>query len=548
MKRSLIVLGSILGVVAFLLGGLALVQAFGGRLPAWLGGAPGSAAPPRSELLFCKEHGVPEIYCTICHPELAAREPYCQEHGLLEAICTLCDPTARERLGLRTLCGEHGLPVSFCRECAAGPQGDGLQDADAWCLEHGVPLSLCVRCAPALADSVDLCPEHHEPRALCSVCRPELRRASASSLRGERNRAPGLPRVRLAGPDVVAAVGIEVAPVEMGAHRPTLEAPARIGYDEDRHAQAPARLGGSLREVRADVGDRVSAGQTLALVDAPALATLVAEHLQHRARAEILGRAYDRKRGLGTEGGVSPGELEAAELGLRLEEAEASAARERIQGLGFEAGELDALLAAPPGSRGLLPVRAPVAGTVVSRSAVGGAVVGEGAALFAVADLTRMWARIDIAVADAPRVRRGQRVVVRGAGLPASGAPGEVDWIAPELDLVTRTVSVRAVLPNPDERLRAGAFVAVSVELGEARPALFVPTAAVQWDGVSRVVFIQRDGGVFEPLRCVLGDAIEGKAEVVWGRLSPGDPVVTTGSFLLLTETQKGAIGAGCCE
>ncbi|WP_233578165.1 hypothetical protein [Tautonia sociabilis] len=72
--------------------------------------------------LYCKEHGVPEKFCTLCHAELANTLMLCTEHGgIPEDICTLCHPEAEKKYDLVMCPKGHGLPQHFCTECAQEP-------------------------------------------------------------------------------------------------------------------------------------------------------------------------------------------------------------------------------------------------------------------------------------------------------------------------------------------------------------------------------------------------------------------------------------------
>ena len=72
--------------------------------------------------LYCREHGAPEKFCTLCHPELQRSLLLCAEHGdIPEAICTLCHPEVERKYDL-VMCPEgHGLPEHFCVECGKAP-------------------------------------------------------------------------------------------------------------------------------------------------------------------------------------------------------------------------------------------------------------------------------------------------------------------------------------------------------------------------------------------------------------------------------------------
>ena len=71
-------------------------------LPAWarLGKWPTLAAEDAG--LYCKEHGVPEKFCTLCHEEIKDKLMLCKEHGNIpEDICTLCHPEVAKKYNLQ---------------------------------------------------------------------------------------------------------------------------------------------------------------------------------------------------------------------------------------------------------------------------------------------------------------------------------------------------------------------------------------------------------------------------------------------------------------
>src|SRR4051794_25534357 len=116
MKR--IALGLLISLV-----GLALALAWSRPdiLPAWARRG-GPAAEKADAGLYCKEHGVPEKFCTLCHEELKATLMLCKEHGgIPEDICTLCHPEVAKEHNIAMCPNGHGLPRHFCVKCGAVP-------------------------------------------------------------------------------------------------------------------------------------------------------------------------------------------------------------------------------------------------------------------------------------------------------------------------------------------------------------------------------------------------------------------------------------------
>jgi cobalt-zinc-cadmium efflux system membrane fusion protein len=84
------------------------------------GGPPSTAEA--DDGLYCKEHGVPEKFCTLCHDELKSSLLLCKEHGgIPEEICTLCHPEAAEKHHVEVCPNGHGLPKYFCTRCSEKP-------------------------------------------------------------------------------------------------------------------------------------------------------------------------------------------------------------------------------------------------------------------------------------------------------------------------------------------------------------------------------------------------------------------------------------------
>jgi membrane fusion protein, copper/silver efflux system len=141
----------------------------------------------------------------------------------------------------------------------------------------------------------------------------------------------------------------------------------------------------------------------------------------------------------------------------------------------------------------------------------------------------------DLFEPDAAQVRLGQpaRVSVQGE---SGAAFARVTYIQPQVDAATRTVKIRLELANPKMRLKPDMFVDVEMDLGGAKK-LSVPADAVVDAGATKTVFLDRGNGYFEPRQVETGDRFGDRIEIVKG-LKPGERIVTSGTFLLNSETQ----------
>jgi cobalt-zinc-cadmium efflux system membrane fusion protein len=208
---------------------------------------------------------------------------------------------------------------------------------------------------------------------------------------------------------------------------------------------------------------------------------------------------------------------------------------------------LGAAGAEPGAGAGRHVLRAPFAGTIVARDAVAGRTAAAGHVLLQLADLSTLWAQLEIPEADAALVRPGQqvRIVFEGAG--ATPREATISRVAAAVDPASRTVRARVELPNRGRTLKAGTFLRAEIRVTGEHEGLLVPRDAVQRAGSRTLVFVKREDGLFEPVAVRIGETQGEAVEVVSG-LEPGAEVVTRGAFLLKTEIMKESIGAGCCD
>ena len=527
MKRFIAIGSAVVAAVVIITAATAVTR------PAWLPAglrsrlAPtvgGSDTPAEDAGLFCKEHGVPEKFCTLCHEELVDTLQMCAEHGNIpEDICTQCHPEVEKKYNLEMCPEGHGLPKEFCFKCGKATSASaGLPD-DGWCATHNKPESLCLECKLGV--------ESLDPAAdLAKLCRQPL------------------PMVRLASAKLARQVGFETAAATEEEHSHKLAANAETAYDGNHYAEITPRVAGFLREVRADLGKSVEQGEVLAVVDSAEVSGAKAQYLTAEAAVELAQVTYERTKSLAKSGSVAAkAELEAL---TTLNQARASSldAEQKLRNYGFDEAQL-ARIIKDHDTNSYLDVVAPLPGVVVVRHAVKGEPVQATSRVFAVADTSKVWLWIDVYESDVAQVKAGQKVTFAVSGNDEAEFSGVVNWVGTEVNQQTRTTRVRAELANPEGRLRANQFGQAEIQVGDEHKAVVVPKAAVQRkDGVDVVFIPQQDGGVYRPQRIVAKPTDRGDVlEVAWG-LKPGQRVVTKGAFLLKTEIMKGAIGAGCCE
>lgn len=180
------------------------------------------------------------------------------------------------------------------------------------------------------------------------------------------------------------------------------------------------------------------------------------------------------------------------------------------------------------------PVYANVSGTVSEIMVETGDYVKQGSPLFRIANLGSVWAVFDAYENQVSLLKEGQNIEIVTKAFPNKKFDTKISFIDPVLDPAKRTVSVRAVLENPNGLLKPGMFVAGSLVLGSQikDETISVPETAVLWTGERSVVYIKTKAKdpTFEMREIVLGDAINGGYVVISG-LEIGEEIVTNGTF-----------------
>jgi RND family efflux transporter MFP subunit len=188
--------------------------------------------------------------------------------------------------------------------------------------------------------------------------------------------------------------------------------------------------------------------------------------------------------------------------------------------------------------RKTLRVNAPRDGVVVEKLAVEGQMVEAGMKLYRLADLAAVWVQAQIYEQDLPFIQLGQEAAVNLTYLPDRKFRGRITFIYPMVDEKTRTARVRMEFPNPGYLLKPGMFATVELAAELAPSVLLVPDAAVLRSGEKNTVFVALAGGRFDPRAVVLGPRAEGDQYQVLSGLQEGERVVTSGQFMLDSESQ----------
>jgi cobalt-zinc-cadmium efflux system membrane fusion protein len=333
---------------------------------------------------------------------------------------------------------------------------------------------------------------------------------------GEVFLAPGSPKLASIGVDTVRSRREKVVAV----------LPAQLVLDEDHTVRVTSPVAGRVRSLDAAPGDRLAAGGALAHIVSSDVAQAQSDLQRAEAALTTASAGLTRARDLFAHQVIAQRDLQQAINDSAQARAERDRAQARVQqlGAGLSVGQEFVL-------------RAAIGGEVVDRTANPGMEVRPDLStpLFTVSSLDTLWLTASVYERDLGAVRRGERVLFTTEALPGRTVVARVSYVSSALDPVTRTATLRALVPNVDGSLHPATFGEVKVVAPDISGEPVVPTLALVTHGAETVVFVEAAPGHFamRPVRVTDDD---GETAVIVGGLRVGELVVTRGSLLLSAE------------
>jgi cobalt-zinc-cadmium efflux system membrane fusion protein len=308
-------------------------------------------------------------------------------------------------------------------------------------------------------------------------------------------------------------------------------------------AHVSARVEGTVRRVKVEVGEAVDRGEVLAVVESRRLAELQSSYLVSCRLLGLAEKELEREARLRDKGITS--EKEHLEAQTRRDGArDAVRGNEaKLKALGFGGGYAASLRRGKLSPDGRYRIRAPFSGEVISLHAARGERLGPESRAFVVADLSRVWVEVTVYQSNLSQVKVGSRIEVAAPNREQK-AEVAIDYVSPVMDSKTRTVKARGVLPNPKGVWRPGMFVRVRIRNEASRARVVVPRTSLATLHDEDVVFVPSKAGKggYEVRQVRLGRRGATRVEVVSG-LSPGERYVASNPFVLKAELQKSSFG-----
>lgn len=305
-------------------------------------------------------------------------------------------------------------------------------------------------------------------------------------------------------------MGIRTATAQKGSLHHTIRTYGHITFDETRMAEISPKFNGWIEKLYIDfTGQTVEKNEPLFDIYSPELTTAQEEYLVafRSAGPYIAGK-----------------------------NAMIASVRRRLDYFDVPQREIHALEKSGIVKKALT-IRSPFKGTVIHKNALEGGYVKAGTAVYRIADLSKIWVEAHIYEYELDLVKTGQSARMTLPYLPGRVYTGKIAFVYPYLQQQTRDVVIRIEFDNPDFELKPDMYADIRIETGTGE-GLLIPDEAVLRSGERNIVFVAKEGGKFSPRQVTLGINADGGNVQVLSGLAPGETVVTSGQFLLDSESK----------
>jgi len=286
----------------------------------------------------------------------------------------------------------------------------------------------------------------------------------------------------------------------------------KVQVDERKLYAQSTHIPGRIEQLNINfTGEKVSRGQTLAMIYSPELVTAQEELLQANGIKESQPELFD-------------------------------AAKEKLRNWKIDESTINKIIISEkPIQR--FPISADVSGIVTAKKVELGDYVDRGMTLYEITDLSAVWVLLDVYESEMPWVKVGQKVNYKIQSLPGETFEGNITFIDPFINPQTRVASARVEVKNSGNRLKPEMFVSAIIKNDinkKASKEIVVPKTAVMWTGERSIVYVKQKGDnkvSFKLRQVTLGPSL-GDAYIIKEGLVNGEEIVINGTFTVDAASQ----------
>jgi len=315
-----------------------------------------------------------------------------------------------------------------------------------------------------------------------------------------------------------------------------LRASGRIDFNELYLSRIGANVTGRVSDILAVPGQIVKQGDVLAKITSTELTQSQLSYLKAKSASQLSDQAANRAKILYKEDVIALAELQRREAESSSAKAEFRAANDQLRVQGMDQASIDKL-AKSGVIESINNVIATIPGEIVERKINKGQVVQPADALFAVADLSTLWAISEVPESNSYLIHKGQKASLIIPALRNQVIEGVVAHVDSIVNPQTRTVVVRMELPNKEGQIKPGMLATMLIE-SQPLDKLVIPLGAVVREDNHDHVFVRLNDDVYRMVEVKLGPEGKGHRPVISG-LKEGQEIVTEGAYHLNTERKR---------
>jgi membrane fusion protein, heavy metal efflux system len=306
--------------------------------------------------------------------------------------------------------------------------------------------------------------------------------------------------------------------------KPTLQLPAVVESDPARTAAVLTPLSGRLIALKVALGDRVSRGQIVAVIDSPDLGQALNDNEKAADSFKLTAKNLERQEAQNKLGVASDRDLDQAKSDHAQAAAEYTRTQGRLKILGVAADAKSSLRE--------LAVAAPVAGSVTALNVAPGNMINDPTQpLMTIADLSTVWVTALVAEKDVAAVAKNQEAQVTLSAYPDRVLRGKVLFVSDVIEPDSRRGKIRIAFANGDYALKPNMFATVVLS-GAERSLVVLPSSALLMNNDRTSVFVATAPWTFER-RNVEAELEDGSSVAIRSGVTAGEQVLVRGGILL---------------
>jgi Cu(I)/Ag(I) efflux system membrane fusion protein len=366
----------------------------------------------------------------------------------------------------------------------------------------------------ATAEKKDLyyCPMHHQVTSdkpgICPICGMDLVKKASDDEVSDQKVSDGEHTLSLSKTKQVLA-NVSTVVVSSKRIKKELNVYSVLDFSEPKRKIISARFNGRIEKLHVDkIGINVDVGTPLFDIYSPEILQAQNDYLI----------AIKNKASQGTE------------INTLI-----SALRTKLSLFGMTEKQISDLETSSHSSL-VITFLSPAKGIVLEKNVLEGSYINEGAILYAIADLSELWALSEVNEKDLGGLKNGSSAGLSVPAFPHETFRGRISFISPVVNEQTRSVQVRSVFSNHQLKLKPKMWGTIRIGIVEVER-MVVPREAVLITGKRNIVWVKSGEKTFEMHNVDIGDLIENEYEILSG-LKKGDEIAVTGGYLIDSESQ----------